>query len=135
MAINQLFLKEPKKEILLEILHELGFKSFEDKKSFSQFSINNVYDRIIPLIYKLKEYYIPCKSNIYFNNLNSKKIITIIKQCLKIYELRLLSKEVYFKEKKHKYLYYYIENIKNVTNDKQKPKHNIRYDNIILTFD
>ena len=57
MAINQLFLKEPKKEILLEILHELGFKSFEDKKSFSQFSINNVYDRIIPLIYKLKEYY------------------------------------------------------------------------------
>ena len=106
MAINQLFIKEPPKELILEILNELGFKSFDDKKSFSQFSINNVYDKIIPLIYKLKKYYILCKANIYFSNLNSKKIITILKQCLKIYELKLISKEVYFKEKKHKYLYY-----------------------------
>lgn len=137
MAINQLFLKEPSKEILLEIFNYLGYESFNDKKSFSQKTITNVYDKIIPLLYNLKKYYIPCKANIYFNTLNSKKILTILKQCLKIHNFKLVSKEVYFKENKHKYLYYNIEDLNKseeiIKND--NVKHNIRYDNIILTFD
>ena len=64
MAINQLFLKEPSKEILLEIFNYLGYQSFTDNKSFSQKTINNVYDKIIPLnslkniIYHVKQIFI-----------------------------------------------------------------------------
>lgn len=138
MAINQLFIKKPPEENLIKIFNCLGFSSLRDTKSFSQNTINNSYDKIFPLVLSLKKYYIPCKSILYFNNLNSKKIITLLKQCLKLYDYKLISKEVYFKDIKKKKIFYTLTLLtkNNIFSDSIERKiTEVKYNNIILNFD
>ena len=56
------------------------------------------------------EYYLPCKSKIYFSDIVAKKIITILRQCLKLYNYNINYKEQYIKERKKKIQVYKIVN-------------------------
>ena len=137
MGFNQLFLKKPPLDIITNIFNILGFDLDTENKSFSQNTISNNYDKIFPLILSLKKYYLPCKANIYFESLTSKKVITILKQCLKIYDYKLVSKEIYLKELKKKKLYYSLKNntIPNKPKINNSYQYNTRSENIILSFD
>ena len=77
----------------------------------------------------IKPYYIPCKRNIYFNDiLTPKKFITIFRQILKLYYYTLSSKEKYIPETKKKFIEFYLKPINN-----NKP-HRIITNNIVLSF-
>ena len=44
---------------------------------------------------KLDDYYLPCKKKIYLNDHDFEKCITILRQCIKLYNYKLVSKEKY----------------------------------------
>jgi len=56
---------------------------------------------------ELKKYYLKCKHNKYLENLNEKKIITLLRQILKPYDFNLRSIEKY--DYNGKFLLYIIE--------------------------
>jgi hypothetical protein len=99
MAKNQLFRITPDRNIVNTLLSLFGIDGFEDTRFFTKndlISLNTV-NNIISIREQLNQYYIPCKSIIYLNAINEKKIITILRQFLKTHNYTLMSKEKYIK--------------------------------------
>ena len=57
-------------------------------------------DQMKELSEKLKEYYLPCKSKKYLNDLNEKKSITLLRQFIKIYDYKCIGMEKSIQGKK-----------------------------------
>lgn len=104
MTFNQLFKKKPTLELVFQILNLLKFNSVDDFKTRT-FSKNDMTPKVLEEMEKLKpvfeEYYIKCKFDIYFTFLDEKKIITILRQCLKLLDYRLDSKKEYISGKRY----------------------------------
>lgn len=109
---NQLFSKDLPpfhlvKKILIELINkditEFGFYQF----SLMNLKNKNIMEKINKYIPELKKYYLKCKHNKYLENLNEKKIITIFRQLLKIYDYTLFTQEKY--DNGIKYLLYTIK--------------------------
>jgi len=67
----------------------------------------NVINTIEPYIEELKKYYLKCKHKKYLENLTEKKIITLLRQILKLHNYILISSEKY--DNGIKYLAYVIK--------------------------
>ena len=95
--------------------------------SFSKKTLitKNIKDILLEYIDELKKIYIKCKHKIYLENLNEKKIITIIRQLLRIYDFDLKAKEKY--ENGKKYLLYTISK-KKINNNIKKIDSTINFD-------
>jgi arsenate reductase-like glutaredoxin family protein len=85
--INQLFTKNPDREIILDILSAFGYQNFNNidqpfnKKDLEKKKTVEKMQKLKP---KLEEYYIPCKAKIYLKKkLTSRSIMTILRQFLK----------------------------------------------------
>jgi hypothetical protein len=114
MTVNQIFNKNVPEDLVLLLLSQLNINNFSDNKRLSYQLIDDNMETLMPILDEIKLYYLPCKSKVYFNTLNSKKIITIIRQLLKLYNYKLYSKERYSKETKMKFIEFTIrENLKN----------------------
>jgi hypothetical protein len=85
MTVNQLFRKVPDKEFIEALLLEIGLESITDTRTFSRMEIeaSKLPEIIEKSLDKFREFYLPCKFDIYFTELTSKKIVTILRQCLK----------------------------------------------------
>ena len=85
MTINQLFRKVPDKEFIESLLLEIGLESVSDNRTFSRPDIeaSRLPEIVEENMEKFQEFYLPCKFSIYFSDLTSKKIVTILRQCLK----------------------------------------------------
>lgn len=85
--INQLFTKEPDKEILLDLINAFGYQNFNQiDQPFSKKDMEKkkTIDKIHKLKPKLEEYYIPCKAQTYLNKkITMKGAMTILRQFLK----------------------------------------------------
>ena len=105
MAINQLFIVKPPIDILFEIclFFAIDLNNLEKNNTFTKEDLVDInfkenYEKIINL---LDEYYLNCKKKIYFDNINDKKCITILRQLLKLYNYSLKSTEKYCNSKKY----------------------------------
>lgn len=129
MTINQLFKKKPSKELVEKLINTFGLMGFNDDSFFSKKETdkNNTISKINNLIPILDEYYLPCKKKIYLRDINYKRSITILRQCIKIYNFVLKSKEKYIKG--DKLIIYQIVPI----DEKKKEKKEIS--NCIISFD
>ena len=109
--INQLFTKNPDREIILDILDAFGYQNFNNidqpfnKKDLDKRKTIDKMQRLRP---KLEEYYIPCKVEKYLTDMNEKKLITVLRQIGKIFEYNVVSNEKYLNS--HKVLQYSLEN-------------------------
>ena len=85
MTINQLFRKVPDKEFIESLLLEIGLENVSDTRTFSRLEIESsrLPEIVEKNMEKFQEFYLPCKFSIYFTDLTSKKIVTILRQCLK----------------------------------------------------
>jgi hypothetical protein len=85
--INQLFKKEPDREIILELVNAFGYSNFnqiDQPFNKSDLEKRKTIDKIQKLKNKLEQYYIPCKAKHYLNKkLTIKNILTILRQFLK----------------------------------------------------
>ena len=109
---NQLFTKNLPpfylvKNIIMDLLNkditEYGIYNF----SLMNLKNKNIIDKINLYVPELKKYYLKCKYKKYLEDLNEKKIITIFRQLLKIYDYSLFTQEKY--DNGIKYLLYTIK--------------------------
>lgn len=127
MPINQIFNKKIPIELITDLVNIIGVKDLDDTREFYYSNIDAKIDQIIEKLDKLKYYYIPCKRKVYFNDIDNKKIVTILRQTLKLYDYTIVSKEKYMKEQKKKSIVLTIQKKIN------KPVRNT--DTYILSFD
>jgi hypothetical protein len=114
---DQLFTVGPPLELVENILKLITMKDIDDVLyyEFSKKNIidKNIIDKIQFYIPELKKYYLKCKHKKYLENLTDKKIITIFRQLLRVYDFNLRSIEKYNNGKK--YLLYIIDKKKNLS--------------------
>lgn len=134
MGKNQIFRKKVPLELINNIIICFGIDNINDRKPFTRKLLleNNTISKLLKYIPELKLYYIPCKARNYLNNLNEKKIITILRQLLKTINYSLISKEKYFKG--DKYLIYSIFSEKDKINPKHPTFTNVKK-KIVINFD
>lgn len=132
MTINQLFRKKPTSDLILRLLNLLNIYSFNSDVTFSQKTIilNNVILKSKPLLNELKLFYLPCKKKIYLENITPKKFITILKQCLKLFNYKLVSQEKYINSDK-----IIIYRISPINVETETVSNNISYKKYTLSFD
>ena len=124
----QLFREKPPLTIILDMLNKVGIENLQDiKHSFTKEDVANCIsdDCWSDNISLLKEYYLPCKYKNYCESITEKKLITIMKQCLRPYSYKLESKEKYISGKK--YIIYFLKNYNTPTKKKE--------DDCLISFD
>jgi hypothetical protein len=121
MTINQLLKKKPPIDLIMEILNFININSLDTEKTFSIKTLEstNVLIKAKPLLKDLGEYYLPCKYKQYFENINNRKLITILKQCLKVYDYKIISIEKY--SHGNKFIVYKIKSTKETPIVKKRP--------------
>jgi len=129
MTIDQLFIKKPSIELIMKLMVHFDIMSLQSVVAFSQKTIvqNNILIKIKPVLDELGEYYLPCKKRVYIDNITPKKLITVVKQCLKLYDYKLISQEKYIAGCKH--IIYCLD----IPPDSMT--NHITYDNYTLSFE
>lgn len=89
MTKNQIFKKVPPLEEIKHITDLIGIINIDKNNEFTRNTIINNFDLICKHMDKIKEYYLECKSKIYFKNMSDKKILTVLRQCLRLYGYRI----------------------------------------------
>lgn len=139
MTINQLFLIKPPMDLLLKLLKQCSINSLDSNVQISlkSLDLNNTLIKSKLILDDISEYYLPCKKKICFNDLDNKKLITIIKQLLKLYDYKFQSKEKYSHGRK--YTVYKIIHTKDDVNanlkKNKKSNHLISNKKVVLKFD
>lgn len=137
MPINQLFKKKPSLDLLFRLLSLLNIDQLNGDVNFSKNTIisNNILIKAHTILKELEIFYLPCKKKIYFNNITPKKFITILKQCLNLYNYKLDSKEKYINGTKTILYNICNKNIIEINENETGIKNKIIYENYTLSFD
>jgi len=89
--MNKLLREKPPLDLIILILHELGFLGLNDTKLFCAEELNLLtLESWVPL---LEPYYLPCKAKRYFDTLDFRRIITILRHILPLHGYGLTSYE------------------------------------------
>ena len=85
---HPLFRKTPPKDIVLDVFGKLGLHVGHvfTRDDFDMYAALDIID-------VLKPYYYDCKSTELFDNIDEKRLITILRQCLKIHGYTLKGRE------------------------------------------
>ncbi len=118
--INQLFSKNPDREIMLEILSAFGYNNLNNTdQPFNKIDLEKrkTIDKIQKIKHKLEEYYLPCKAKIYLKKkMTIRSIMTILRQFLKFEGYYINYWETYVDGVKT--TYYQIKEDTKITRDK-----------------
>jgi hypothetical protein len=126
MVNKQLFSKKPELDVVLNLLKMFGINNFDENYSFNKLDLEkkNIVEELNKFKNTLDNYYLPCKSKKYLSNITLKRSITILRQVIKEYNYKLISREKYISGKK--YLSYNLIKINVI--EKKKP-------NLVVQFD
>ena len=97
MPKNQLFRKLPDEEIINKLLLAFGLTSLKDTNNFSRRDLDTL-GTVIAIEHmkqELEKYYLPCKSRTYLHDLNTKNIVTVLRQFVKTKGYSIQSQEKY----------------------------------------
>lgn len=99
MPIHQLFKSVPDREFTLQLLTLYGIKDFTDTHYFTKRDLESldIVNKLNEIKNKLDEYYIPCKSKTYLNEITLKRSVVILRQFLKCHNYNIHSKEKFIK--------------------------------------
>jgi hypothetical protein len=109
MKLNQLFYEIPSIETLSQLLKCFGLRSLHDSREFCKTDLVELktVSELVEIIPELALFYLPCKANIYLNDITEKRAVTILSQNLKLFEYRLLRDERIVNQKK--VIYYKLQ--------------------------
>jgi hypothetical protein len=89
--MSKLFRESPPLDLVVQILIELGFTGITDTKMFSAEEVKlDTVEAWAPL---LEPYYLPCKAKRYFDSIDSRRIITLLRHILPFHGFRLQAYE------------------------------------------
>lgn len=102
MKINQLFVKHVDLDMMNEVLKCFNLMSLLDQRMFCKYDMveYGTVCKLNAIKESLTQYYIPCKSRLYLENLTEKKAITVLKQLLRLHSYKLWCKEKNYHHKK-----------------------------------
>ncbi len=126
---NQLFSKEPPPFNLVNNIIQCITNIPLNDEYYYEFTLKNLINKnvlckIAIYIEELKKYYLKCKHSKYLDNLNEKKLITVLRQILRQYDFNINSIEKY--NNGEKYLLYFIE---------KKKQNGLKKINSLIEFD
>ena len=85
--MSKLFRETPHIDVVLQMLRELGFSGLTDGKLFSANELKlETVEAWAPL---LEPFYLPCKAKRYFDELDSRRVITLLRHVLPPHGFRL----------------------------------------------
>ena len=116
MKINQLFNKTMGEDVLLQLMQCFGLQGLNDRKSFKKHDlvVFGTVGRINAIRDLLGEYYLPCKSKLYLDDITEKKAITVLRQVLRLFDYHIASRERNISNKK--IIFYTLESDKELEN-------------------
>jgi hypothetical protein len=89
--MSKLFRELPEIEVVITLLKEIGLSGLTDTKIFCAEELKlDTVDSWAPL---LEPYYLPCKAKRYFDSLDSRRIVTILRHVLPLHGYGLNSYE------------------------------------------
>ena len=99
MPINQLFRTIPDRAFTIELLNLYGIDDFTDTHFFTKNDLDKLetIHKLNEIIDRLDEYYIPCKSKTYLQDITIKRSIVILRHFLKCHNYNIHSKEKFIK--------------------------------------
>jgi hypothetical protein len=111
MKINQLFKEKVPEDLLQDILSAFGLRDIHDDSCFSKAHLEGIdtLEKMKRLRDSLIRYYLPCKAKVYLNAMTLSKCITILRQILKLYQVKMISKQKYINYRK-KTIYMIVKN-------------------------
>jgi hypothetical protein len=128
MKIHQLFRESVPEVVANKITNCFGLESLKDASMFCRDDMIRLHsvEQISYMLDELKHYYLPCKARIYLHDLNEKKIITILRQILRLFNMSLNSTQKYVKYKK--ITYYYMTELNHTKKNLKMTQQNITID-------
>jgi len=118
----QLFKSIPNKSILDKLENIYPIKDFREKRiTFTKQDMIefNTIDKLNEYLPTLKTFYLPCKQKMFLNCLCFRRAMTILRQILRIFSYKVLSKERFTKYKKH-YEYWIVFDSELGKNDEEQ---------------
>jgi hypothetical protein len=102
MKIHQLFKEKVSDEVALRIVQCFGLLGMDDTSLFckNDISKNRTVNRLVTMKDELEIYYLPCKARCYLSCLDTKKCITLLRQVLRLFDLKLNTRQKYVQSKK-----------------------------------
>ena len=99
MPKNQLFRQVPPLDVCHAVLRSFGLTEFNDTTNFSRRDLDMIdcVGNMNRLKDTLVKYYLPCKARTYLNDLNSKNVITVLRQLSRLNGYSVQSREKYIK--------------------------------------
>ena len=95
---KRLFRKVPSREFVDDILVHLKLQGLTDKRWFTRDELNlDAIDEWLPL---LEPYYLPCKAKRFLNDMDSSRVITILRHILHPIGFELRTQEKMYKMQK-----------------------------------
>jgi phage antirepressor YoqD-like protein len=102
MKIHQLFKDKVSDDVLAKLLDAFGLKDINDDTVFTKQDLvtYKTVDKVLAISEQLEQFYLPCKAKIYLDDITESKCITVLRQVLKLFQVKLISKQKYINQKK-----------------------------------
>ena len=104
--MRQLFQQTPPIELVQHLLLIAGFPGMYSEITREDAVARGNYDSFIEAIEPLYDYYIPCKAVVYLDDITPTRMMTVLRQCCRCYDMTLNSREKFTKTKK--YVFYML---------------------------
>ncbi len=95
MKINQLFTRVIDLQVVNNLVRCLGLSDINDQRTFTRYDLRrvNAVARVQDMVPVLQTFYIPCKARLYLTEITEKKVITVVKQVLRLHGYCVIAKE------------------------------------------
>jgi hypothetical protein len=96
MKINQLFTRIVERELAERLVSCIGLEGINDGRNFTKYdlirvkAVENFKENFLD---EISTYYLPCKARLYLVNMNEKKLLTVIKQVLRLHDFCVIARE------------------------------------------
>lgn len=104
--MRQLFQEAPPIELVQHLLLIAGFPGMYSEITREDAVALGNYDSFIESIEPLYDYYIPCKATVYLDDMTPTRMMTVLRQCCRCYQMTLNSREKFTKTQK--YVFYML---------------------------
>ena len=126
---NQTFKIKPDGQLIQIILEAFGLDNLEDTRFFTKEHMKDIQtvDKLNKLQINnkfLRDYYLPCKGKRYLKDLDEKKCITILRQCIRIHNYKCIGMEKSVSGKKtmtYRLIYNNNDSLKSPHDEKEQP--------------
>lgn len=102
MKIHQLFKEKVNEDLAVRVVRCFGLVSMSDTSLFCKNDMikNSTIQCLMSLKDELEVYYLPCKARCYLQDIDNKKCITVLRQVLRLFGLKLNTRQKYVQSKK-----------------------------------